>query len=83
MVDLLDRRHDTVLSLTRDHHHALVQSRRLKDAAASANRSCARLKPLVQTYRQGFTGSIPVAPTHIFVRVIGRRGFEPRAPASQ
>lgn len=32
------KRHQALLPLTRDHHHALVQARRLKDAAASADR---------------------------------------------
>ena len=35
---VMAKRHDALLPLSRDHHHALVQARRLKDAAASADR---------------------------------------------
>ncbi len=32
------RRHEALAPLSRDHHHALAQSRRLKDSAASSDR---------------------------------------------
>ncbi|HEX2180329.1 MAG TPA: hemerythrin domain-containing protein [Actinomycetota bacterium] len=37
-VTVMAKRHEALLPLTRDHHHALVQARRLKDAAASVDR---------------------------------------------
>lgn len=37
-VTVMAKRHEALLPLSRDHHHALVQARRLKDAAASADR---------------------------------------------